>query len=87
MAWVTEDRKNEGLIQKFDLKTNIALPIQSLVRKGLFVDVTKENAIADEFIENLHVKQREDLNRRGFFLAEISKKLFWQNGWQVIRVY
>ena len=56
MAWVTEDRKNEGLIQKFDLKTNIALPIQSLVRKGLFVDVTKENAIADEFIENLHVK-------------------------------
>ena len=51
MAWVTEDRKNEGLIQKFDLKTNIALPIQSLVRKGLFVDVTKENAIADEFIE------------------------------------
>ena len=56
MAWVTEDRKKEGLIQKFDLKTNIALPIQSLVRKGLFVDVTKENAIADEFIENLHVK-------------------------------
>ena len=56
MAWVTEDRKKEGLILKFDLKTNIALPIQSLVRKGLFVDVRKENAIADEYIKNLHVK-------------------------------
>lgn len=56
MAWVTEDRKKEGLILKFDLKTNIALPIQSLVRKGLFVDARKENAIADEYIKNLHVK-------------------------------
>ncbi|MEE0099211.1 MAG: ATP-binding cassette domain-containing protein, partial [Gemmiger sp.] len=45
MAWVTEDRKKEGLILKFDLKTNIALPIQSLVRKGLFVDARKENAM------------------------------------------
>lgn len=56
MAWVTEDRKNEGLILNFDLKTNIALPIQKLVRKGIFVSKNKENEIANEYIQKLRVK-------------------------------
>lgn len=56
IAWVTEDRKKEGLILNFDLKTNIALPIQRLVRKGIFVSERKEDAIAEEYIQKMHVK-------------------------------
>lgn len=56
MAWVTEDRKKEGLILDFDLKANIALPIQRLVREGLFVKESREKQIADEYIQQLHIK-------------------------------
>lgn len=56
LAWVTEDRKNEGLILDFDIKRNMVLPIQRRLARGAFVNKQAENAVVEKYIGRLNVK-------------------------------
>lgn len=69
MVWVTEDRKNEGLILDFSIKTNIAIPQIDVLRKhGIFADTCREKLIANDYIERLKIKT-ESIDKPVKFLS------------------
>ena len=56
IAFLTEDRKSEGLTLDFTVKSNIVAANMGSFRKGLFTNTKKENEIADEYIEKTSIK-------------------------------
>lgn len=56
MIWVTEDRKNEGIILDFSIRENLVLPILKKLKRRIFIDRRKEEDIVDEYISTLKVK-------------------------------
>lgn len=56
LAYLSEDRKGNGLILNFDVKTNITITGLEKLRKGFFVDENKEIKIAEKFKEALRIK-------------------------------
>jgi len=56
MAWVTEDRKQEGLILKDDLNSNIGLPTVHKHCKHFLINDNSLKEMAKEYLEKLHVK-------------------------------
>lgn len=56
MAWVTEDRKKEGIILPFTILTNSVLPIEERLKKGLFVDRVAERNVAENVVSAMSVK-------------------------------
>lgn len=56
LAWVTEDRKSEGLILKFPISDNIALPNLGRLTPKLFVDRKKERELCETFIKSLSIR-------------------------------
>lgn len=56
MAWLTEDRKQEGLILSDSITQNIALPtVHEHRKKGLIDDKTLKS-LSKDYIEKLHIK-------------------------------
>jgi ribose transport system ATP-binding protein len=56
IGFVTEDRKNEGLVLDLSVKKNISLPnISQFVKKGI-LDFKKENKKIDHYIDALKIK-------------------------------
>ena len=56
MAFVTEDRKNEGLILEESVAHNITLADLPKFEKLIFLDKTKENQAVDKQIQTLRIK-------------------------------
>ncbi|MDD3401818.1 MAG: sugar ABC transporter ATP-binding protein [Hespellia sp.] len=56
MAWITEDRKQEGLILPDSITQNIALPTLRKHRNKLFIDDKALKELSKEYIEKLHIK-------------------------------
>ena len=56
IAFLTEDRKVEGLTLDFTVKSNIVAANLPSIRKGLFTNNGLENSIADQYIEKIRVK-------------------------------
>lgn len=56
MAWVTEDRKQEGLILEDTLVRNISLPTVYKHRKGGFIDDSFLIKMSQQYIERLKIK-------------------------------
>ena len=56
MAWVTENRKEEGLICDSSINDNVVLPILNRNVKHLFVNNKNLEKITDQYIEKLNVK-------------------------------
>ena len=56
IAFLTEDRKAEGLTLDFPVKSNIVSANLKSIRKGLFTSKKRENEIADEYIEKTRIK-------------------------------
>ena len=56
IAFLTEDRKVEGLTLDFTVKSNIVAANLRSIRKGLFNNSKKENAIADNYIAKTRIK-------------------------------
>ena len=56
MVWVTEDRKNLGLVLKFDIKKNITMPIIDRMKEKIFISKSKEIEVTKEYIEKLQIK-------------------------------
>ena len=53
LAWITEDRKHEGLILQFSILSNIALPILDFFKNLLFINRKKEANTVDEYMQML----------------------------------
>lgn len=56
IGFVTEDRKEEGLILDFDVKENIAIPSLRNFLKGSVVDDNKIETVVDHYINKLKIK-------------------------------
>ncbi len=56
IAFLTEDRKVEGLTLDFTVKSNIVAANLPSIRKGIFNNVKKENEIADIYIAKTRIK-------------------------------
>lgn len=56
IAYVSEDRKNQGVLLKMPIYWNITLPILKRLSKLGFVDVKKENECVNQYKEALHIK-------------------------------
>lgn len=69
MVWVTEDRKGEGLILDFSIKTNIAIPqIDVMKKNGIFADAAKEKSVAADYAQRLDIKT-ESIEKRVKYLS------------------
>ena len=56
IAFLTEDRKVEGLTLDFTVKSNVVSANLPSIRKGLFTNAKKENDLADYYIDKIRVK-------------------------------
>ena len=56
IAFLTEDRKLEGLTLDFTVKGNIVSANLPAIRKGIFTNKKQENEIADRYIEKTKIK-------------------------------
>lgn len=63
IAFVTEDRKNDGLHLSFDIKTNIGMPNELQISEHKFIKKEKETKLTEYFIEKLNVKS-EGVNQK-----------------------
>jgi len=55
-ALVPEDRRRQGLILDHSVKQNVALPILSKLKKGLFVSEKKSNKTVNNAVKDLNIK-------------------------------
>lgn len=56
IAYVSEDRKGNGLILDFDIKENISIANLGDLSKGLFINENEEIIIAEEYRKSLKIK-------------------------------
>ncbi len=56
IAYVSEDRKGNGLILDFDIKTNITIANLKKILKGIFVNENEEVIIAEDYRKSLKIK-------------------------------
>lgn len=56
IGFITEDRKNEGLILNFSVADNTVLPSLKVFKEGMFVNKHKIRQTVESFIEKLNIK-------------------------------
>ena len=56
LGFITEDRKEEGLILNMDLHTNVGMAILEQLKKGFSLDLKRESVLMDEYIKSLSIK-------------------------------
>lgn len=59
IGFVTEDRKEEGLILGMNLHTNVGMTILDKLKKRIGLDLVKEEQLTDQYIESLRIKCRD----------------------------
>lgn len=59
IGFVTEDRKEEGLILNMDLHTNVGMTILDKLKKKIGLDLHKEVELMDGYIKSLSIKCRD----------------------------
>ncbi|HET7726223.1 MAG TPA: sugar ABC transporter ATP-binding protein [Candidatus Limnocylindrales bacterium] len=58
IAYVPEDRHQDGLVLDFPIAANVSLPILSRLFRGWFLRPATERALADEYARELQVRMR-----------------------------
>jgi len=56
IAFCPEDRKEQGLVLGRSIRDNISMPVLSKVRKGMFLDVRREDELANEAVDKFSIK-------------------------------
>lgn len=56
IAYVSEDRKNQGVLLKMPIRWNITLPILRKLSRFIFIDSKKENVCVNKYKDALHIK-------------------------------
>lgn len=65
IGFVTEDRKEEGLILGMDLHTNVGMTILEKLKKKFGLDLQKEVELTDGYIQSLSIKCRDGNQKTG----------------------
>jgi ABC-type sugar transport system ATPase subunit len=60
IGFVPEDRKEQALILRMDVRSNISLAALPAMKKRLFIDKQKEAAVAGNYINRLQIKTPSD---------------------------
>jgi ABC-type sugar transport system ATPase subunit len=60
IGFVPEDRKEQALILRMDVRSNISLAALPAMKKRLFIDKQKEAAVAGNYISRLQIKTPSD---------------------------
>ena len=68
LGFITEDRKEEGLILNMDLHTNVGMAILDQLKKGIGLDLKRETVLMNEYIKSLSIKCR-DCNQKAKALS------------------
>ncbi|GAB6190179.1 sugar ABC transporter ATP-binding protein [Marinitoga arctica] len=56
IAYVSEDRKGNGLILDFDIKTNITIANLKDITKGIFINENEEVIVSEDYRNSLRIK-------------------------------
>lgn len=56
IAYVSEDRKKDGLVLGMSVKENITLAALKMLSRGIVINRKEESVIADEYIKKLYIK-------------------------------
>ena len=56
LGLVTEDRKDEGILQEMSVSENMTLPTLNEFRRGVFLDTAKERASAKVLVDRFRIK-------------------------------
>lgn len=59
IGFITEDRKEEGLILNMNLHTNVGMTILEKLKKKFGLDLHKEEELTDGYIQSLSIKCRD----------------------------
>ena len=59
VAYVPEDRHQQGLVLDFPIAANVSLPILARLFPRLFLDAQKERQLAERYAEQLHVRMTD----------------------------
>lgn len=59
IGFITEDRKEEGLILNMDLHTNVGMTILEKLKRKFGLDLHKEEELTDGYIQSLSIKCRD----------------------------
>ncbi len=56
IAYLSEDRKGEGLMLQLSIRENMSLPILARISRALFIDRRKERALVDDYVSRFKIK-------------------------------
>ena len=56
LAYVPEDRQKHGALLPFSIGANMSLPQLDALARWIFLDTSRERALADAFAERVHIK-------------------------------
>jgi ABC-type sugar transport system ATPase subunit len=56
VAYLSEDRKGEGLILQLSIRENMSLSILKKISRGLFLDAARERALVGSYAESFKIK-------------------------------
>ena len=56
VAYLSEDRKGEGLILQLSIRENMSLPVLVRISRGIFVDRTRERGLVGSYAEKFSIK-------------------------------
>ncbi|MDL2253860.1 sugar ABC transporter ATP-binding protein [Ruminococcaceae bacterium OttesenSCG-928-I18] len=65
LAFLTEDRKNQGLVLAFPVRWNLGMVILDKLRKGIIINRKRWAALAKDLIEQLHIRVFGDFQLAG----------------------
>lgn len=68
LAFLTEDRKDEGFVPLMTVKENITLPNLAPIQTGTVIHMKEERELVKEYIENLRIKTPH-MNQKVKFLS------------------
>ncbi|HWE61013.1 MAG TPA: sugar ABC transporter ATP-binding protein, partial [Chloroflexota bacterium] len=64
LAYVPEDRQQEGLVLPMSIRQNITLPLLRELTRGGFIDAQREQALAVDYATKLEVRGARSLSQR-----------------------
>ncbi len=64
LAYVPEDRQQEGLVLPMAISHNVTLPLLRSLTRGGFIDANREQALAREYTTRLQVRGMSSLSQR-----------------------
>lgn len=56
IGMLTEDRKRDGLVECLSVRENISLTILKMLKKGIFLNRTKERSLVESYVQRLRIK-------------------------------